>query len=167
MAKCDKQNVRELLPFIRSCTSVSRGVVDQRGLVNVMVLSTSLCTEEVWAESTDACNMNVKTHVSFSDWLKRIEAHLQGGATFKCEAPIDRYWLLPSIWHDMLPEKRQTIVNAIDRHNGVYAADCVRDLKASHDLHMLHHPTCRSSEFVMTCLRTHQTLSASLISNAQ
>ena len=119
VAKMDTHDGRELLPFVRSTTSVSRGVVDQWSLVNVMCEATMLVTKDVWRDSADACNMNITAAVSFDAWLERIKPHLQAGATFKSELPTDKFWMLPSLWHSMAPTRRTEVIAVIDKHDGM------------------------------------------------
>ena len=124
-----KGGLREYLGFLRNATSVSRGIVDQWGLVHVMVQSILDCTAQIWETSYIKTNLHIKARVSFEMWLKRIQPHLQAGATFKFETLQEKYWLLPSLWHGMLPCERQAVIKVIDEHSSSYTMECVQDLK--------------------------------------
>ena len=129
-ALSDKAGLREYLGFLRSATSVSRGVVDQWGLVHVMVQSILGCTEEIWETSFIKTNLHIKARVSFEEWLKRIEAHLQAGATFKFETLKEKFWLLSPLWHGMSPDERRATIKVIDEHHASFTVECVQDLKS-------------------------------------
>ena len=70
VAKCDKLDMRELLGILRKSTTITRGVVDQWGLVHVGLGALRECTVKTWTDSFQACNLDPSTRVSFEDWLK-------------------------------------------------------------------------------------------------
>ena len=129
-ALSDKSGLREYLSFLRSATSVSRGVVDQYGLVHVMVQAILGCTDDIWETSFIKTNLHIKARVSFEEWIRRIESHLQAGATFKFETLEEKFWLLSPLWHGMSPDERRATIKVIDEHHASFTIECVQDLRS-------------------------------------
>jgi len=129
VAKEDKIMHREMLGILRKCTAITRGVVDQYGLVHVALAVVRNSTAKHWEDSFKATNLHPKFRKSFSEWCEKIMGSLQAGASFKIENPVEKHWLLPSFWLGMTPEERLEVMAVIDEH-GAYTKDCLMDLNS-------------------------------------
>jgi hypothetical protein len=134
VAKEDKINMRDLLSLLRRTTSVTKGVVDQWGLVHVGLAAVRMCVPRIWISSFKAVNLHPHFRVPFAVWCKRIESFLEGGQTFKAEEPLDLYAMLPPIWQGMEPEEKVKVFEIIEEHKG-FSVDCLRQLHS--DCHIL------------------------------
>ena len=83
---------------------------------------------ESWTKSFTKVNLHPHHRVSFEEWCKRIAHHLQGGLSFKPEAVLNPYAMLPSFWHGTLPEEKKQCMEILKSHNSVFTVACVREL---------------------------------------
>ena len=126
-AKKDKGIMRSSLDLLRAAAAVSRGCVDQWGLVNIGLGAACNCPREAWIRSFEKVNLNPHTRVAFPEWISRIAHFMQGGQSFKPDEPIDEYALLPSWWHGMEPVEKRKMYDTIETHGG-FSVACVREL---------------------------------------
>jgi hypothetical protein len=128
VAKSDKIAKGVGLAMLRGQKLVTKGVVDQWGMVLVGMMAVRAATRETWTRSYHACNLDPRTRVSFPDWCKKIEHFLQTGQSFKVEKDLDKYVLLPSFWHGMKPTEKKLVVSVVEKH-GSYTVECCRELQ--------------------------------------
>ena len=84
--------------MIRNKTFYNKVVVDQWVIFHVGLFFILSTTPYNWKNSFGACNLYPRTIVPFPEWYKKIEHFLWAGYTFKNEAQIDLYVLLPVTW---------------------------------------------------------------------
>ena len=130
-AKKDKVVLRDGNAMLREAASVTRGVVDQWGLVAVglMAVREGIKHPEMWVEAAQKVNLHPPTRRSFSGWLSEIGHFLEGGKSFKMEAySSDIYPLLPTFWHAMEPTEKRTVMAIVERNEGKYTPKCLHEL---------------------------------------
>ena len=130
-AKKDKVVLRDGNAMLREAASVTRGVVDQWGLVAVglMAVREGVKKPEMWVEAAQKVNLHPPTRRPFSVWLSEISHFLQGGKSFKMEAySSDIYPLLPDLWHAMDPTEKRTVMAIVERNEGKYTPKCLHEL---------------------------------------
>ena len=79
VAKSDKIAKGVGLAMLRGQKLVTKGVVDQWGMVLVGMMAVRAATRETWTRSYHACNLDPRTRVPFLDLRKKIEHFLQSG----------------------------------------------------------------------------------------
>ncbi len=130
VAKSDKATEVRTLSYLRTAKQLNRGVVDQWGLVHVGLAAVRETKPETWTASFQACNMDPRNQLSFADWCTKISPALMAGQKFKKEtANDDPYLLLPAFWHGMTPTEKRQIVDVFSRHEEVYTADCIMEMR--------------------------------------
>ena len=87
VAKDDKSMLRDMLGLLRTTTSITRGVVDQWGLVHVG-LAVVRMEGSAWEISFKWVNMHPDHRLSFEEWIEQIAPSLQSSCNFKVEAPV-------------------------------------------------------------------------------
>ena len=127
VAKSDKINMRHVLDLLRRTTAVTKGVVDQWGLIHVGLAAVRACEARTWIASFIACNLNPLHRISFGEWCIKISSFLEGGQSFKDPGPIDKYAMLPPYWHGMIPEEKGKVFRVIEKH-GAFSVPCVMEL---------------------------------------
>jgi hypothetical protein len=96
-----------------------RGVVDQWGLIHVGLYAIRETKPETWIQSFKACNLHPVSRLKFGDWCAKIEQYLQVGQSFEVEAvDVDKYTLLPSWWHAMMPDEKKNAFDIIEENEG-------------------------------------------------
>eukprot|EP00978_Attheya_sp_CCMP212_P031727 scaffold120920_cov35-Attheya_sp.AAC.1 len=122
VAKSDKSLKRMALALLRNSTYK---VVDQWSLVHVCLFIVRGTRPETWTTSFQACNMDPRVSIPFSEWCKKISASLAAGQTFKLETPIDNYALLPSWWHGTTPADKHQVFQVIESEHGFTPQCCI------------------------------------------
>ena len=129
----DKSVARDVLGMLRATTSISKGVVDQWGLVHVMLQC--LLQEnsgKAWEVSFIQVNMHPKHRLSFEDWIQKLvtKGVLQSGDTFQGEGDreLDKFSMLPDFWKGMHPTERQHVICVVKAHQNQYTVDCLKQL---------------------------------------
>lgn len=130
-ARSDKRQQRQSLAYIRVLKG-SNNFVDQWSLVHTGVAAIRYTKENgiIWINSFIAVNLHPKFRLSFEDWCKKIEPHMQASDLFKLvtQDNVDEYTLLPAMWQAMLPEEKKKAVAIYTKH-GSWTPDCLVDLK--------------------------------------
>ena len=133
----DKHMFRDLVALLRTTTSITRGVVDQYGLLHCVTqcVAHPLCGS-AWENSFKQVNMHPHHRLSFEDWVAKLveKGVLQSGSTFTPENAIDKFWLLPDFWIGMTPIERRGVAETIRAHNCQYTPDCLRALHEQHHI---------------------------------
>ncbi|KAJ1447819.1 hypothetical protein M885DRAFT_175856 [Pelagophyceae sp. CCMP2097] len=111
VAKREKAGCREVLETLRRTRGVTKGVVDQWGLVHVGLAVVRARPASAWAELFAKVNLDPLTRVGFPDWCIKI----------------GHYTLLPPFWHGMEPSDKRRVVRIIDAH-GDFTVNCVKEL---------------------------------------
>jgi hypothetical protein len=81
--------------------------------------------------------MDPGTRVSFPKWCKKISAVLCTGQIFKAESVVDKYALLPSLWHGTKPEYKKKIVGIVDKYYNRFTPECMMELKETYHVLLL------------------------------
>ena len=123
----DKSQARDLMGMIRNATSITRGVISQWDLLHVG-LALLRRGGSAWETSFKKTNLHPNHRLCFEDWIKKIAPKLQGSLEFKSEYVVDKFNLLPSFWHGMLPTERERVISIIDSHEGSYTVRCLQQL---------------------------------------
>lgn len=134
VAKEDKRVASETLAILRDAKHVTGGIVDQYSLVYVVIAIVTQTKRSTWVSSFNAVNLNPRTRLSEDEWLAKIKPFLQGGATFKSAADIgtaELYRMLPSLFHGMSVEEKKQLMSIMDKHDGWYSVECVREIHSS------------------------------------
>ena len=129
-AKKDKVVLRSGTAMLRQAASVSKGVVDQWGLVAVGLMAVRSGTKDpqMWIDAAKKVNLHPGFRRPFADWLEEKRGFLEGGLNFKLEDySADVYPLLPSLWHAMLPTEKRRVMAIVER-NGGYTTNCLHEL---------------------------------------
>ena len=134
VAKADKRSMRGSLTFLRSSTRLTKNVVDGWQLVHVALAAVRELDAQLWIDSFRKVNLHPHHRVDFAEWCKTIDHYLQGGQSFKVEAQLDEYALLPSFWHGMEPEEKKLAMSILERHQSTFSVACVRALHS--ELHV-------------------------------
>ena len=122
-AKSDKVVLRAGTGILRQAATVTKGCLDQWGLVNVglMAVREGVKNPQMWIDSAEKVNLHVDKRRPFPVWLEDIHSFLEGGKSFKMETySADLYPLLPTLWHTMLPAEKR-IVMALWSAMGAYS----------------------------------------------
>eukprot|EP00978_Attheya_sp_CCMP212_P031047 scaffold116016_cov35-Attheya_sp.AAC.2 len=125
VAKSDKSLKRMALALLRNLTYK---VVDQWSLVHVCLFIVHGTRPETWTTpSFQACNMDPRVSIPFSEWCKKISASLAAGQTFRLETPmINNYALIPSWWHGTShPADKHRVFQVIESENGFMPQCCI------------------------------------------
>lgn len=128
VARADKKTGRSLLSDLRRMSTITKGVVDQWGLVHVGLGMVRACTDDCWADSFRAVNLHLEHRVPFNVWCERIASYLQGGDTFKPDDETDVYAALPSFWRGMTVQEKKAAMATFDKF-GAWTVECVTALK--------------------------------------
>ena len=115
----DKSMGRDLLSLLRTSTGITRGIVDQYGLVHVVLeILSADGAGTAWERSAIRCNMHPNHRVPFDQWVESLikRGVLQSGDNFKCEGEVNKYFLLPAFWRGMEPGERQRVASIV-KHN--------------------------------------------------
>ena len=84
-----------------------------------------MCTPDIWIQSFQKVNLQPSTRVSFEQWYIRIKEKLETGSFFDLKLKsIDRYTLLPSWWHLMIPQMKKIAFNIVESSGG-FTTECV------------------------------------------
>jgi hypothetical protein len=97
-AKKDEVVLRSGTAMLRQAASVSKGVVDQWGLVAVGLMAVRSGTKDpqMWIDAAKKTNLHPGFGRPFAEWLEEKRGFLQGGLSFKLEDySADVYPLLP------------------------------------------------------------------------
>ena len=128
-AKKDKAELRFWLDKLRNVASLTRGCIDQWALLAIGLQAVRAGDANMWIESAKKVNLHPDYRRPFSMWLKDIEHFLEGGQSFKMENySTDIYPLLPSLWHSMLPKDKHIVMGIMEKHDGFFTPECVKDL---------------------------------------
>jgi hypothetical protein len=129
VAKGDKKASNESLGMLRNATYHSKGVIDQWGLIHVGLYAICETKRETWIQSFKACNLHPVSRLKFEDWCANIEQYLQVGQSFEVEAvDVDKYTLLPSWWHAMMPDEKKNAFDTIEENEG-FTMECLIELR--------------------------------------
>ena len=128
VAKEDKSNSSESLGLMRRARCNHGKIVDQWGLVHVVLHMMRATKPDTWTRSFQACNLDPRTRVPFSEWCNKTSSFSLGGQTFKEEDKLDPHALLPGFWHGMTPAEKKVAVALIDREGG-FTVKCVKALE--------------------------------------
>ena len=126
VAKQDKAGARFLLNMLPR--GVMGAVVSQWDLVNIGLAIVKNCTAESWISSFKRVNMHPDYRVPFVGWCGKIKHFLEAGATFKEEAALDTFSLLPTFWQNTEPSDRRKTIEIIDRHNADWSVPLLQEL---------------------------------------
>ena len=130
VAKDDKKSLRDSLGFLRTVGNVTKTSSSTDGwqLIHVGLAAIRQLDPNSWTHSFKKVNLHPHHRVSFPDWCTRIAHFLQGGQSFKPEVLQDKYNLLPSFWHGMLPEEKSHAMAILASHGGSYSVACAREM---------------------------------------
>lgn len=127
----DKLHQEEATMVLRNSTFVTKGVVDQYGLVNVALYAVRASTPAIRICSFQRVNLQPSTRKGFKEWIESIKEFLEGGAGFDHDKIMeDKYDLLPNWWKAMQSAKKKDAMLIVSRHNGFTPA-CLKELQQS------------------------------------
>ena len=130
VAKDDKVMMRDILSLLRTSTSITRGVVDQYGLVHVALRCVSQFGE-AWETSFRWVNMHPDHRLSFKDWIKKIAPQLQSSCNFKIADNLQKFWMLPAFWIRMTPSERKVVIDTVKEHAEAFTVGCLKSLHSN------------------------------------
>jgi hypothetical protein len=108
--------------------------VDQWSLVHTGLAAICFTKEHpaIWENSFIAVNLhpNPVYRLSFEDWCKKIEPHMQAADSFDLTThnKVDEYLLLPAMWQAMSSEDKKKAVHIYTKH-GAWSPECLVEFK--------------------------------------
>jgi hypothetical protein len=127
----DKGVAKDVLGLLRTTTSICKGVVDQWGLVHVVLQCLSIeDSGKAWEVSFIQVNMHPKHRLSFEDWIKKLvkKGTMQSGDTFQHEGEVDHFSMLPDFWKGMKPAERVQVIDVVRSHESEFSVACLQQL---------------------------------------
>lgn len=134
VAKNDKKNAAESLYDQRKAKKWVTGktTINQYDLVHTAMRLVRATDSKTWVTSFERVNLHPWTRKEFPAFCKKIAGHLRAGDTFKDDhvdpTAEEKFALLPSFWHGMLPAERRVVMTVLQSHAFQYTAPCLQML---------------------------------------
>ena len=128
VAKSDKLHQLEAANALKNASFITKGVLDQWGLVHAALFAIRACKEETRIKSFCKVNLQPSTRTDFETFIKLIRESLEGGANFDHKMEEDKFDLLPDWWQAMDRMKKQAAMSIVSTHGG-FTVDCLSELQ--------------------------------------
>ena len=112
VAKKDKRVIEEAICKLKQgCRSL---MMNQKIFLGIIIHALKDISPKVWEQSFIGVNLHPDHRIPFDDWVKKIDATLQGGERFFHDNKQSMFDAMPVLWKNMTVEVRHKVVCTID-----------------------------------------------------